>query len=145
MTISFPHGLPPDVVHQLLFSFHHYEVKYANSTQLMLAMPNAGGDRQLGNLLLLRDLAGAYPARFAHGAVCLQRSARAPCGRCLRLPLSGLIHQLKFSVARNWRQRWHDCCYYAFARGRIPSTRPARQRPAVAATSMATRLQSKRP
>lgn len=61
MTISFPHGLPPDVVHQLLFSFHHYEVKYANSTQLMLAMPNAGGDRQLGNLLLLRDLAGAYP------------------------------------------------------------------------------------
>lgn len=61
MTISLPHGLPPDVVHQLLFSFHHYEVKYANSTQLMLAMPNAGGDRPLGNLLPLRHLSGVCP------------------------------------------------------------------------------------
>jgi hypothetical protein len=57
MTISFARGLPPDVIHQLLFSFHHYEVNYANSTQLMLAMPNAVGRRPLGDMLALHRLA----------------------------------------------------------------------------------------
>lgn len=86
--------------------------------------------------------------------------SRVSCGRCLRdpppwqrlvtvndyrPPLSGLIHQLKFSVDRSWRQRWPVCCCYAFARGKDFPARPSRQRPAVAATSMAARLQSKRP
>ena len=67
MTISFAHGLPLDRVHQLLFSFHQYEGKYANSTQLMLAMPNAAGHRPLGDLFAMR--VGAAGLRTAMPSV----------------------------------------------------------------------------
>ena len=60
MTISFTDGLPPDVVHQLLFSFHYDEVKYANSTQLMLAMPNAAGHGSVGDVLAQHRLAARH-------------------------------------------------------------------------------------
>ena len=60
MTISFARGLPPDVIHQLLFSFHHYEGNYANSTQLMLAMPNAAGHGSLGDVLALHRFAARH-------------------------------------------------------------------------------------
>jgi hypothetical protein len=54
MAISFTFGLPPNVVHQLLFPHPTFEVQYANSPQLLLAMPNAAGDFTLGRLLPLR-------------------------------------------------------------------------------------------
>ncbi len=107
MTISFADCLPPDVVHPLPFSFTGQKAKYANSTQLMLAMPNAAGSRPL-DLLPLQP----RPARLS--PLCPQcglpaAASRHPCGRCLqsrlrhrlvavdyRPPLSGLVQQLKF-------------------------------------------------
>ncbi len=112
MTISFARGLPPNVIHQLLFSFHHYEGNYANSTQLMLAMPNAAGHGSLGDVLALHRLAARHA--IALPAVRFYRHWRppCPCGRCLQKPpprqrlvtvnsyappLSGLVHQFKFA------------------------------------------------
>ncbi len=43
------------------FSFTGQKAKYANSTQLMLAMPNAAGSRPLGDLLPLQP----RPARLS--------------------------------------------------------------------------------
>ncbi len=50
MAISRTLGLPPDVIHQLLFSFSLKGCLYANSTGIVLAMPNAAGVRSLGDL-----------------------------------------------------------------------------------------------
>ena len=53
MAISRTLGLPPDVIHQLLFSFSLKGCIYANSTGIVLAMPNAPDVRALGDLLSL--------------------------------------------------------------------------------------------
>lgn len=106
MAISRTLGLPPDVIHQLLFSFSLKGCIYANSTGIVLAMPNAPDVRALGDLLSL--YAGNAPT--CHGLPAAHTVI--PCGRCLQKPppwqrlvtvsdyvppLSGLIHQLKFS------------------------------------------------
>ncbi|STW12035.1 protein GntX [Klebsiella pneumoniae subsp. rhinoscleromatis] len=108
--------------------FTGQKAKYANSTQLMLAMPNAAGSRPLGDLLPLQPrparLSPALPAvRPAGGGI------RPPCGRCLqkpppwhrlvavndyRPPLSGLVQQLKFHHRPELAPPSRVCCCSAF-------------------------------
>nr|VXZ91357.1 DNA utilization protein GntX [Klebsiella pneumoniae] len=109
MTISFADCLPPDVVHPLPFSFTGQKAKYANSTQLMLAMPNAAGSRPLGICSRCSRALLACP-RSARSAACRRRHpvtlrplpAKAASRHRLvavndyRPPLSGLVQQLKF-------------------------------------------------
>src|SRR5690606_35076147 len=61
MTIPLSFGLPPDVIHQLLFSlFSCKEARHANSTGAVLAMPSAAAAGALGDLLLLHRVALHY-------------------------------------------------------------------------------------
>ena len=98
MTISFADCLPPDVVHPLPFSFTGQKAKYANSTQLMLAMPNAAGSRPLG-----------ICSRCSRALLACPRSARSaaagggipsPCGRCLQKPPPGIGWWRSMTIAR---------------------------------------------
>lgn len=62
MAISRTPGLPPDVIHQLLFSFSLKGCIYANSTGIVLAMPNAPDVRALGSAQSVRGQRANTPA-----------------------------------------------------------------------------------
>jgi ComF family protein len=110
MAISRPYGLPPQSLHQLLFSFFK-EVAHANSAWLVLAMPNATCPEPMGDLLSVYARAHA-PCLRVPTVRFTCHNPNIPCGRCLQKPppwsalvavtdyvppLSGLIHQFKFS------------------------------------------------
>ncbi len=127
MTISFADCLPPDVVHPLPFSFTGQKAKYANSTQLMLAMPNAAGSRPLGICSRCSRALLACP-RSARSAACRRRHpvtlrplpAKAASRHRLvavndyRPPLSGLVQQLKFHHRPELGPPSRVCCCSAF-------------------------------
>jgi hypothetical protein len=132
--------------------FTGQKAKYANSTQLMLAMPNAAGGRPLGDLLPL-----PRPARLP--PLCPQCGLPAavipyPCGRCLQKPppwqrlvavndyrsaAERLIQQLKFHHRPELAPPWRVCCCCAFCSATI-CRRTAGRRAAMAASSLAAGL-----
>lgn len=85
MAISRTLGLPPDVIHQLLFSFSLKGCIYANSTVIVLAMPNAV---DVGALGICSVCTRATRQPLCRCPQCGLPAAHPslPCGRCLQNP-----------------------------------------------------------